>query len=91
MKELFGLDQQQGTEIKDIIGKYRENIKHVISSQFDDIIEEAQKDLEKSGEDVSDAMKDVQQLKKLMTQVLESKLDELEGEEPVGLGDGDIN
>lgn len=74
MKMISELTKDMGT-----VSKYKETIRSYISTQFDDIIEEARQELEASGEEVGDALGDLEELKRSMSGVLDTKLAELEG------------
>ena len=64
---------------KGTVAAYKENIRQYLTEQFDEIIEDARKEIEESGEGVGTALADLQQLKQTMSAVLDAKLDELEG------------
>ena len=64
---------------KGTVAAYKENIRQYLTEQFDEIIEDARKEIEESGEGVGTALADLQQLKQTMSAVLDAKLDEVEG------------
>ena len=51
----------------------------MVSSQFEDIIESTRKELEDGGATLTEAMKETKELKRIMSELLDEKLDELEG------------
>jgi len=67
---------------KRTMSKYKESIRKYITSQFDDIIEEAKAELaaEEDGEQSANSLKEIQNLKDTMSRVLEVQLDGLTGE-----------
>ena len=48
---------------KGTVAAYKENIRQYLTVQFDEIIEDARKEIEESGEGVGTALADLQQLK----------------------------
>ncbi|KAF6028010.1 OS9 [Bugula neritina] len=64
---------------KRTMSKYKESIRKYITSQFDDIIEEAKAELaaEEDGEQSANSLKEIQNLKDTMSRVLEVQLDGL--------------